>query len=86
MATMIERAARAACIAAGEIPDMGTWDSLNDCKGPPVWKMFLPQARAVLMAVRTPGVGVWIYADCDDDVHPIDCFTAMIDAIISETP
>ena len=42
-------------------------------------------ARAVLMAVRTPVVGVWIDADCDDDVHPIDCFTAMIDAILSET-
>ena len=43
-------------------------------------------ARAVLMAVRTPSVGVWIDADCDDDVHPIDCFTAMIDAILSEAP
>lgn len=55
---MLERAARAACIASGEVPDMGTWDSINDCKGPLVWEMFLPQVRAVLMAVREPDESV----------------------------
>lgn len=38
--------------------------------------------RAVLMAVRAPEIGTWIDADCDDDTHPISCFTAMIDAIL----
>lgn len=94
--SMLERAARAACIAAGDVPISGTWDSVNDCKGPLVWEMFLPQARAVLMAVREPDRKLsFIGAEAADDggryEQPMpgqcaDAFTAMIDAILNETP
>lgn len=81
MTTMLEQAARAA--AYGWHKDDSEHDDAMHAADNE-WPDFVPIARAVLMAVREPGIGTWIDSDCDDDTHPISCFTAMIDAILNE--
>lgn len=83
--TMLERAARAAFeshawgyVGPDESPH--AWGNL-----PEVWRdVYDKMARDVLMAVREPDVGICIDANCGDDKHPADSFTAMIDAILNE--
>lgn len=73
-ATMLERAAVAvhnAEIVRGDLLDISDITARNI-------------ARAVLMAVREPGMSVWIDAECSDDTHPVDIFTSMIDTILSD--
>lgn len=73
--TMLEKAARA---VAGKFAV--DWDTASADKKESAADI----ARAVLLAVQEPGIGTWIDADCDDDTHPVSCFTAIIDAILGE--
>lgn len=45
--TPIERAARALCKLDGHVED-------GECEGKPLWRCYLPQARAVLEAIHEP--------------------------------
>lgn len=91
--TMLEKAARALAVRQGEDPDMRTWDSINNVRGPDVWECLVPQARAVLEAVRVPSdssarIGDSVYWDTSDPHETNEdmkyAFTAMIDHILTE--
>ena len=81
MTTMLERAARAVIEA-----DQDQWDlpaAEWDMKALEVHGA-LSIAHAVLMAVREPDMKMIIATNLCDDIS--ESFTAMIDAILNETP
>lgn len=99
MDSPIERAARALCVLAGNEPDAlepGTCPYADErqvvdgqcTNGDPgffVWRLYVDQAVAVLTAIREPSEGMveagrW---PAEDD-GPVACWTAMIDAALSE--
>lgn len=76
-ATLLERAARAAALADGVLPECDSWVD------------YFPIARAVLMAVREPSVDMSdaIMQNFADPCWPEDAkqgFAAMIDAILTD--
>lgn len=69
--TALERAARAARRADLDWnPSDGTWHE--------------NVARAVLMAVRDYPMPLYVDSYCSEDVHPVENFGRMIDAILNE--
>lgn len=87
--SMLERAARAACVADGHNPDGPTCDIYihDDPDAGKPWASYRSIARAVLMAVRVPSGAVLEAAEFSpDNEWDRDHFTAMIDAILNETP
>jgi hypothetical protein len=77
---IIERAARAVCIAHGHEPE-----GMKFSDGQPIWTAYIDDARAVLSALREPDEGMieagW---SCFPDYEPsaqdaTDCWQAMID-------
>lgn len=59
---IIERAARAICIAQLNVPD-----EFSEIELMPLWKVYLPEARAVLQAIREPDEGM-IEAGMESDL------------------
>lgn len=99
MSEMLEKVARAICIAAGENPD----EDWRQAPGGPFaevhlkpgqearWRLYLPQARAAVEALREPSEGMveagWGVAPVYDDpaTSPGVYFTAMIDHVLKES-
>ncbi|WP_088471892.1 hypothetical protein [Sphingopyxis witflariensis] len=76
--TPLERAARALCRLDGH-PENATMDRK------PLWADYLPEARAVLQAIREPSVSMLSAADRHDKRDAsADAWRAMIDAALAE--
>lgn len=79
----LERAARALCTLAGN-PENATMN------GKPLWMDYLPEARAVIEAIREPSNRMIALGDevmqgrygCSFEVRPI--YTEMIDSLLAE--
>lgn len=86
--TPLEKAARAACVAAGHDPNV----TFDVCTGDPAdsysWGGYRNIARAVLLAVREPGedvlVAVFEAADDLPEMGPSGVWEAGIDAILND--
>ncbi|MES3042652.1 hypothetical protein [Sphingomonas faeni] len=82
MTTMIEKMARAICIAAGAKPDdsksgMDPWSK--------VWTSYIPHARAALTAMLEPSEAmVDVGNQCLNDGSSSSVFDAMIQAALDE--
>ncbi|MBN9504970.1 MAG: hypothetical protein J0I69_02995 [Altererythrobacter sp.] len=77
--TPLERAARALCSLDGN-PENATME------GKPLWQDYLPEARAVLEAIREPSDAM-LEVDArrpDGSFYPEDHWRAMIDAALEE--
>lgn len=75
MKSPLERAARALCALDGH-PENATTD------GKPLWMDYLPEARAVIGAIRDPSdEQVKAAADCENSLVA-DVYTAMIDSLL----
>jgi len=73
MKPALERAARALCLLQG-LPENTKFE------GRPMWESFLPNARAVLQAIREPSEAMALAArDVAIVEHPADVWPAMID-------
>jgi hypothetical protein len=83
MTDIIERAARAACIEAGIAPDA-------EYRGGEIgidwnWQSFVPEARAVLHAIREPSDGMVEAGKSDGDwPHARETWVSMIDKALGE--
>jgi hypothetical protein len=78
MKSPLERVARAICSAQG-LPENTKFE------GRPMWESFLPNARGVLQAIRTPSDQMVAAADslpCSVDTAA--CWQTMIDAALAE--
>lgn len=76
--TPLERAARALCSLDGH-PENATMD------GKPLWADYLPEARAVLQAIRAPSEAMLSALDHHDKRDAgVDAWHAMIDAALAE--
>ena len=79
--TPLERAARALCSLDGN-PENATME------GKPLWQDYLPEARAVVEAIREPSAAM-LAADPtgpSGSFFPEDVWRAMINALLDEKP
>lgn len=91
---MLERIARAICIADGCDPDAkgyGVGITMPRGEPYPLWQARLKQARAVLEAMREPtaemeNAGIAAEFENIDDYRPTRVWRAMIAAALGETP
>ncbi len=94
MSDMIERVARALCIATGELPDTETPYHPTVSH---IWEHYIPDARAAIEAMREPTETMYCAGDEEilahlnsekfikgEDTPAVDCWKAMIDAALAE--